>query len=300
MSVKLGVGLGPLPPGDRSPDRFWRWIDVCEREGIDSVWLSDRIVGRGNTLEPMTAFAAIAGRTQRMKFGPSVLVLPLRHPVVLAKAIATLDFLSNGRLLLAVGVGVDDEKEWRACGVPKSERGARLDEAVALLRRLWTEPVVTFHGQFFHCEDVTITPKPVQAALPIWIGGHTDAALRRTARLGDGWLPSFVTPEEFAAGKAALATLLADYGRQIDDDHYGTFVLYALGTSRAEAWEKAAPHVIRPASRRDATPDHPYYALGTPDDVIRTVRRYLDAGASKFVMRPVCAPDEVEDQLRWL
>lgn len=298
--VKLGVSIGTIPAGDRSPERFWRWIDVCEQEGIDSIWLSDRIVGDTNSLEPIITFAAIAGRTRRMKFGPSVLVLPLRQPVVLAKEVATLDFLANGRMLMAVGVGVDDEKEWTAVGISKSERGARTDEAMVLMRRLWTEDRVTFHGRFFHCDEVSITPKPVQANLPIWVGGHTLPALRRTAALGDGWMPSFVTPEEFASGKAEIHRLEREFNREIEEDHYGTLVLYHLAGTVEAARRAAEPHTARFRARQNVALDRPYFALGTANDVKNTVEQYIAAGATKFIMRPLCDPDQMEEQLALL
>lgn len=297
-AIKLGVGL--TLPSERRPDRFWSWIDLCEREGIDSIWLSDRVTGPQPNLEPITAFAAIAGRTRRMKFGPSVLVLPLRQPVLLAKEVATVDFLSNGRMLLAIGVGADDEREWQACGVPKHERGGRADEAIILMRRLWTEERVTFRGRYFQTEEVALLPKPIQQPVPIWIGGHTEAALRRTGTLGDGWLPSFVTPEEFAEGLATIHRYEREATRQIEDDHFGTFLLYHVASSRAEARALAAPHLLRPARIRETSLDKPYYALGTAADVRAAVEQYLAVGATKFVMRPVGPVDGIAEQLEAL
>ncbi|MFN8532561.1 MAG: LLM class flavin-dependent oxidoreductase [Dehalococcoidia bacterium] len=296
--IKLGVGLNTVP--DRTPDRFWGWIDQCEREGIDSIWISDRVTGPQNSLEPITTFAAIAGRTHRMKFGPSVLVLPLRQPVVLAKEVATVDFLSNGRMLLAIGVGLDDEREWQACGVPKAERGARTDEAVVLMRRLWTEERVTFQGRYFQTNDVALTPKPIQQPVPIWVGGHTEAALRRTGTLGDGWIPSFVTPEEFAEGLTIIHRYEQQAGREIEDDHFGTFILYHVAESRAKAVERVGDQLLRPARIKDNNLNKPYYALGTAADVRAAVERFLAVGATKFVMRPVGPVEGIADQLEAL
>ena len=297
-TIKLGVGLNAVP--DRTPERFWAWVDLCEREGIDSIWISDRIIGAQPSLEPIVAFAAIAGRTRRLKFGPSVLVLPLRQPVVLAKEVATIDFLSNGRMLLAVGVGLDDEREWQACGVPKGERGGRTDEAIVLMRRLWTEERVTFHGRYFQTDEVALMPKPIQQPVPIWIGGHTDAALRRTGALGDGWLPSFITPEEFAEGKATIHRYEREARRTIEDDHFGTFILYHIASSREQALARASDHLLRPARLRDRSLDKPYYALGTVADVCAAIEQYLAVGATKFVMRPVGPPEAIADQLEAL
>src|SRR5512145_473115 len=148
----------------------------------------------------MTTMAAVAARTRRLKFGPSVLVAPFRSPVLAAHELAMVDYLSGGRLLPAVGVGVEQEREFRAAGVPFKERGRRTDEAIAVLRRCWAEDEVTFAGEFWHLERVSVLPRPVQQPLPLWIGGNSEAAMRRAGRLGDGWIPSFITPEQFRVG----------------------------------------------------------------------------------------------------
>ena len=148
----------------------------------------------------MTSLAAIAARTEKLKFGPSVLVLPYRTPVVAAKEMATIDWLSRGRLFPAVGVGVELPREFDASGVPFKERGRRTDEAIRVMRLLWTQDEVSYQGEFFKLDRVTIFPKPWQNPPPIWIGGKSEAAQKRTARLGDGWIPSFITPEEFRVG----------------------------------------------------------------------------------------------------
>ncbi|GIW09778.1 MAG: LLM class F420-dependent oxidoreductase [Dehalococcoidia bacterium] len=294
MSVKLGVALAI---SSATAEQFWQWVDCCEREGIDSVWIADRLVGSAPSLEPIATCAALAGRTRRLKFGPSVLVLPLRSPVILAKEVATIDFLSAGRMLLAVGVGGDDPREWVASGVPVSERGARTDEAIALLRRLWTEERVSFHGRFFQCADVTLTPRPVQQPVPLWVGGHSEAALRRTALLGDGWLPSFLTPEQFAAGRRQIVRLAAEAGRAIEEDHYGVFLLFHLAPTREQARAVASHHLQLPARIRHPSLDQPYILVGTVEDVCAGIARYLEAGARKFVLRPVGPPEAIEEQL---
>ena len=145
-----------------------------------------------------------------MKFGTSTLVLPTRNPIVLAKELATLDFLSRGRLFPAIGLGGDESKDLQALGVSKKERAARTDEMIVLMRRLWTEENVTFKGKFFSVEDATIMPRPWQKnGLPIWIGGRSEAALRRTGRLGDGWLVSSVSPAEVEVGIKSIRAYAA-------------------------------------------------------------------------------------------
>ena len=139
--------------------------------------------------------AALSGRKGMMKFGTNALIMSVRHPVLMAKELATLDFLSEGRLLLVAGLGGEDPLEYEACGVTKPERARRTDEALEAMRLLWTQDKATFQGRYFRFTDVSVTPKPVQQpGPPVWIGGRSDAAMRRTGRLGDGWLPSAITP----------------------------------------------------------------------------------------------------------
>jgi len=201
MQIKYRVGVMPGPwPADGGPDFFWRFVELCEKSAIDSVWFSERLSSPAPVLEPMTTMAAVAARTQTLKFGPSVIVLPYRTPVVAAKEMATLDWLSRGRFFPAVGVGVELPREFDASGVPFKERGRRTDEAIHVIRLLWTQDEVSFQGEFFKLDRVTIFPKPWQNPPPIWIGGKSEAAIKRTARVGDGWMPSFITPEGLRVG----------------------------------------------------------------------------------------------------
>ena len=143
MKIRIGVGLGQWPFAEKGPEALLDFVDYCESLDIDSLWLSDRIISSAVTLEPITFLAYMASRMRNMKFGTSALVLPVRNPVILAKQLATLDFLSYGRLLLVVGLGSDESKDFQATGVRKEERGKRTDEAIILMRKLWTEENVT-------------------------------------------------------------------------------------------------------------------------------------------------------------
>jgi probable F420-dependent oxidoreductase len=211
MGIRYRVGImpGPWPPGRESGQFLFDLADFCEKSDIDSIWLSDRLSSPVPVPEVMTSLAAIAARTQKLKFGPSVLVLPYRTPVVAAKEMATIDWLSRGRLFPAVGVGVELPREFDASGVPFKERGRRTDEAIRVMRLLWTEDEVSYQGEFFKLDRVTVFPKPWQTPPPIWIGGKSEAAQKRTARLGDGWIPSFITPEEFRIGVHKVQELAA-------------------------------------------------------------------------------------------
>lgn len=298
MSVKVGVGFGGWPFSDPDPGRLWEYVDACEVLGIDSIWLSDRIVSDVLNLEPLIALSFIAARTTKLKFGASVLALPLRGPTVLAKQIATLDYLSGGRVLPAVGLGTEDEREFEACGSFKRQRGARTDEAIKVMRLLWSRDNVTFHGDYFTLNDVTVHPKPVQLDMPpIWIGGRSEAAIRRTARIGDGWLVSQATPDEVGQGIKQIKAIALETDNQIEDDHYGVLFSFCIADTVEEASVMAAPHMLR---RRLDLSYTEFSAFGPSDRVSRLIDMYIEAGATKFVARPACPPSMMMDQLRQL
>src|SRR2546428_9596850 len=175
--ARVGTMPGRWPVGWGGVEQLWRLVDLCETSGVAWVWLSDRLSSPVQVLEPLTTMAAVAARTHRLKFGPSVIVTPFRSPVLLAREMAMIDYLSGGRMLPAVGIGVEQEGEFRAAGVPFKERGRRTDEAIAIMRRCWAEEAVTFPGEFWQLERITVLPRPVQQPFPLWIGGHNQPAL---------------------------------------------------------------------------------------------------------------------------
>lgn len=222
MKVRIGFGVSGMAPV--GPDEFTTIVDGLERCGFDSLWLSERI--GAPSFDPVTALAYAAGRTQRIKFGTSVSVLPGRNPADLAKQWATLAVLSNNRALPAFGLGVVHPNEQQAFGVERTERAARFDEMLPLLRRIWTESSVTHDGTFFHYNDLRVEPKPSKP-LDVWLGGKAPAELRRVGRLGDGWLASFATPEQCAASRLVIDAAAESAGRSMDPEHYGAMVFYA-------------------------------------------------------------------------
>src|ERR1700761_5240931 len=201
MGIAIGLGCAEFPFSGASA--YWRWIDMCEAGGVDSIWQTDRIVGRQPFLESMTTMAALAGRTRRMRFGMNVVSLAFRDPVLLAKQCATIDMLSDGRLLPAFGIGSPLGPEWQALGVDTRTRGRKTDECLEIIRRLWCEHEVDFSGAFYQLKGGKIAPKPVQSDLPMWIGGSSDAAIRRTARLRTGLRCRGGPPAQGASLRAA-------------------------------------------------------------------------------------------------
>ena len=172
MTYGVGLGIANFPFADA--DGFWRWVQLCEEGGVDSIWQSDRIVSKDPHLECMSVMAALAGATRRLKFGMNVASAGLRDPLLLAKQCATIDVLSKGRLLPAFGVGSAIGPEWEATGRTTKRRGVRTDECLTLISRLWSEESVTFHGEFFQYTDVSISPRPVQPDIPLWVGGSAE------------------------------------------------------------------------------------------------------------------------------
>jgi probable F420-dependent oxidoreductase len=297
MKVRIGIQLGQWPSRDIRPEAVLDLVDDFEALDVDSIWVSDRLVSSALTLEPITFLSYIAGRLRKMKFGTSTLVLPTRNPVVLAKELATLDFLSQGRLFPAIGLGGEESKDLQAVGVEHKTRAGRTDEMIVLMRRLWTEENVTFTGKHFAVESVSIMPRPWQKkGPPIWIGGRSEAALRRTGRLGDGWLVSSVSASEVNQGIESIRRHATEAARQVPEDHFGVLIPFYFSGSVDKAFEIAG-RAIRP---RADLPISEFTAFGTPDHVRDRVQAYIAAGATKFIMRP-CGPFEGwRDQVRIL
>ena len=297
MTIKYRIGImpGPWPTGREGADFLWSLCDLCERTDIDSIWLSDRLSSPVPVPEVMTTLAAIAARTTTLKFGPSVIVLPYRTPVVAAKEMATVDWLSRGRLFPAVGVGVELPREFEASGVAFRERGRRTDEAIRVIRMLWTQDEVTFQGEFYKLDRITILPKPWQNPPPIWIGGKSEAAQKRTARLGDGWMPSFITPDEFRTGVERVQELAAAERREVPADHFGTLINFALADSPDAAAAMAGPFI--PRGRVDEATIRQCTAFGPAEVVASRIEEYVKGGGSKFILRPLCPSDRMLDQL---
>lgn len=286
MSVRVGIGWGPFGGDGLAADRFFGVVERIEELGYDSIWLSDSATMAGPA--PLAALAAVAARTRRLKLGTNVLVAPARNPVLLAKELATVDALSEGRLLPAFGLGIDAEPEAGAIGVPRAERAARTEEAIEIVRQLWAGGPVTYHGRFATLDGVRLSPAPIRPGLDIWLGGSSPAALRRTGRIADGWIGSFVSPDELAVCVERIGEAAADAGRAIDDDHYGT-TLFAAPSPAALSPGARSLLSMRPSLAFD---DH--VAIGT-EALHALIGRFLEAGASKFVLVPIA-----DDVLSWL
>ena len=288
MAKSVAVGLGLMEFPFSGAEGYWRWIDMCEMGGVDSLWQTDRVISREPILECMTTMAALAGRTQRLKFGFNVVSMALRDPVLLAKQIATVDVLSEGRLLPAFGVGSPLAPEWKTLHQDTGSRGRRTDEGLEILRRLWTEDRVDFEGTHFRLSGASISPKPVQPDLPMWIGGSSEAAIRRTARYGTGWQAGRETPAEVAPVIKSIIAASAEAGRGIDEDHYGAGFPFRFGRADEPGMVKMMD-AYRKRTGRDPL-DH--FAIGDAVTIVERIAEFVDAGVSKFILRPAARDDE--------
>lgn len=286
MKVRIGFGLGTHTTANDAA-RFGQLVDTLEDLRFDSLWLSERLTG--DAPDPLVALAFAAGRTRRLKLGTSVLVLPGRNPVVLAKELASIDRLSDGRLLPAMGLGAPNPVEHSAFGVERGQRAAWFDEALGLMRRLWTEDDVHHHGDRFSVEGVTLLPRPVQQPIEVWLGGQAPSELRRTGRLADGWLPSFCTVDEVARGWQTITEVAAAHDRAIDPEHVGVLITY----SRSEVPEMMRRFLER---RRPGLPVEEVVPVGL-DQLRDRIERFVAVGASKFVVAPLDDPFDPSDEL---
>ena len=231
-------------------------VTAIEALGFDSVWTGEHMLFHGPVSDGLITLAAFAGRTSRLKIGSAINLLPLRPPVVVAKAVSTLDIVSQGRFIFGVGVGGEFPQEFEACGVPHRERGRRANEAIEICRRLWTEDHVTYAGKIFQLHDVTMLPKPVQpGGPPIIVSGRSEAAIRRAALLGDGYMPYLFT---------------------------------AVRETHEEAHRVAVEHLSRRYNQPFENLVERYCALGTPEECVERLQRFVDAGARHFILSPLC------------
>jgi probable F420-dependent oxidoreductase len=295
MAIGIGLGMAEFPFS--SAKAFWKWVELCEDGGVDSIWQTDRLVSKIPFLETMSTMAALAGATDRLKFGMNVASVGLRDPLLLAKQCATVDFLSGGRILPAFGVGSPIAPDWEATGRTSKGSGKIADEALTLISRLWAEEKVTFEGEHFHYKDAMISPRPVNKNIPLWIGGSSKVAIRRTARVGTGWQAGAESPAEVAPVVEAIKAAAKEAGRKIDDDHYGTGFYFRFG-----GWDDGPlPFLVKNYQKRTGRDPKHTFAVGTGADICARIQEYADAGISKFVLRPTGSSDaELMEQTRQL
>ncbi|MBI3456548.1 MAG: LLM class flavin-dependent oxidoreductase [Candidatus Rokubacteria bacterium] len=294
--VRFGVTL-PIQP----PENLRALATRIEALGLDSVWTGDHVAFHNPTLEPLTVLAHVAAITRRVRIGTCVYLLALRHPTVAAKSVATLDVLAGGRVVFGVGVGGEFSKEFEACGVPRTERGRRVDEGIAVCRLLWTKSPASFEGRFVRFTDVSLEPKPVQSGgPPVWIGGRSDHALRRAARVGDGWVSYVVTPERYRASLEKIRGFAAEAGRAITigSDFEPAHLAF---TVIDDDWERARATAARYLTRQYHQPFDElvkkYCVLGPPRQCAETLARFVEAGVRTLILGFTAGADRMPEQL---
>ena len=267
-------------------------LDLAEQAealGFDSVWVGDSVLARPR-FEALTTLAAVAARTRQVRLGTAVLLPMLRHPVLLANEIASLDHVCEGRLILGVGIGGNAPavaREFAACGVPLARRVGMFEEAITLMRRLWTEPEVTFQGRYFQVQSVRLGLRPLQpSGVPLWLAGSGDNALRRVLRLGDGWLPISSSPQAFATGWERLQALGKEMGQDAHDLHRCLYTTLNVNSDVAQAQRElrafiesyyGIPYEVQ-ATRNGL-------CAGSAENCIAWLKAFIAAGAQTIIVR---------------
>ena len=265
-------------------------VPVLESLGADSLWAPGHLAIGREVPEAMTGLATLAAVSERATVGTGVLLAPLYHPVIVAKQAAELDVLTGGRVALGLGVGGEYPAEFRGCQVDLADRGPRTDEAIEVMRSLWTGAEVGNPGKFWPFEGVSIAPPPAQAGgPPIIVAGRKRAAMRRAALLGDGWMPFLYSPSRYAESVRAIRAIAADRGRDLAAFQWLAFVYVSVDDDRDEARRQAAAFIGAgqqgDGSRFGPIIDHVAVA-GTSDDVRARLQAFLDAGARHLIIVP--------------
>lgn len=274
-----------------------RQAQRIEAAGFDSIWVGDHVAFYVPILESLTLLSFIAAATERVALGTGVYLLPLRHPTTTAKVTATLDVLSGGRLRLGIGVGGEFPPEYEACGVPVNERGARANESIGVVRRLWSEDNVRHDGRHFRFGPISIEPKPVQVGgPPILVGGRKPPAFRRAGRLADGYISHMCSPDMYRENLAAIQTHADAAGRGAAPFRTAAFLFTILSDDYDSALDRAGTMLQMIYNRpfRDAAAK--YCLLGRPSDCVQQMQAFIDAGCREFIFSPLMDPAEFVDR----
>ena len=287
-AIKFGIAVGAYSAGVPSGRELADFAQTAEAVGFDSVQVGDHIQWHAPIIEATVLLATFAAVTTRIRIASDVVILPLRDPVLIAKTVASLDVLSGGRMIFGVGVGGEHSGEYAAMRVPLAERGARANESLEIVRGLWANERFSYAGRHYTVQDVGIAPRPLQPSLPIWVGGTSDAALRRAARHGDGWICAFAGERKFARLVEALCGFLAAEKRPVDGFTFGTFLFANVSPDPARALAEGAEYVRRVYHLDGAAIMERFGAAGPVEHCVERVRAQVDAGAQYIVLSPVC------------
>lgn len=290
VKIRVGLGLGAAL-GARE---LFTVADVSEEVGLDSLWFAERLVG--DQLAPLAAMAAVAARTRRLRLGSSAIILPGCDPVRLAKEIATIRELSQGRLIPVFGLVASGSGDRALLRVPNGAAGRWADEALGVMRRLWAGETVDHEGEFFSYAGLRVGPRTAASPpMDVWTGGHSPAAISRAGRLADGWLPSFLPAARYFELAQRIIEAAGSAGRSWDLGHLGLVVPYV-----PRGGEISAGPVLGALSGRIRNGDVEDVVVDDATRLLAHIRRYVEGGASKFVALPVVAPSDWAEEIDWL
>jgi len=285
----------------RSPYDIAGTAARIEALGFDIVSCGEHVTFHGDSANGFVSLSLAAAATTHIKLMSAITLVPLYPPALLAKMGAALDIASNGRFILGVGVGGENPKEFEACGIPVSQRGSRTNDALEVLTRVWTETNVTYTGRYTTLDNFTLKPMPIQKPRPpIWISGRKDAAMKRAARYGDGWLPYMYTPEQLADSIAKIKKYGTDLGRDMSDFQPGLFIFTAVHEDSKTALATATATLGKQYAQDFSQLVHKYALAGNPDECKARLQEYIDAGARLVLLSPACADTDLEDNLEWI
>lgn len=280
-NIQFGVGL-------RNLTTIAKDAKNAEALGYEFLSTGEHVFFYGPVNNGLISLAAAAGATTHIKLMSAITLVPLYPAALLAKQVTALDVISNGRFNLGVGVGGEFAKEFEACGVPVNERGARTNEALEVMKLLWTQDEVTFDGRFTKLPGVTLDPKPVQQPHPpIWVSGRSEAAMKRCAKYGTGWLPYMYTPEKLAMSLQRIR----GYGEREDRETSvspGLFIFFAVHEDRDTAINMATDRLSTQYNQDFSALVGKYALAGNPEDCITRLREFIDAGAATIILNSAC------------
>ncbi|OED39336.1 hypothetical protein AB833_15485 [Chromatiales bacterium (ex Bugula neritina AB1)] len=277
------------------PEQITR-VEEC---GYDILTTGEHIVFFRPILDVVTVLAHAAAVTKRIKLLPSTLILPLRHPTIVAKELTSLDQLSKGRLIASIGIGGDYPREFHACGIPIKQRGRRANEALEIIRQYWTGETFSYDGKIFQLEDVDMSPMPVQKnGPPIWVCGRSDAAMKRAVKHGDGWQPYMYTAEQFRESVARISELASETGRVLPAEFaYTSFMYVSMHDDIQEARNRAIEQLTYRFNLPFEKIVDKYCAYGPAGKIIDELGQYVAAGANRLIVGLVMPEAERVDYL---
>ena len=269
--------------------------------GYDFLGCGEHVSFHGETANGLVSLSVAAGTTERIRLMSAITLVPLYPAALLAKMGAALDVASNGRFTLGVGVGGEFPNEFEACGVPVNQRGSRTDDALEVITRTWTETDVTYEGRYTTLKNFSLKPLPIQKPRPpIWVSGRTDAAMKRAAKYGDGWLPYMYTPEHLANSIEKIKAFGEEVGTDLSDFTFALYIFSAVHEDNDTAVKYAADRLSKQYAQDFSQLVHKYALAGDPDKCKARLQEYIDAGASAVFVSSACPDDYIDTNLEML